>query len=394
MTRDVQRGGTSESQTRYKVGVRGRKTDVVLPGSWQRTQSLEAIFSPPQSTANSTDGTDNDDGGDDDNDEGNDDNVEVNPEEGYGQTVQQRRGWPPHRVSASRSSRGRNKRKSPIDSDGAEKAHREPRKVKWQQTKAPAGPRTTAPARRMAAAIAEATELQSAAKTEKDAKGRGRPARKGTEQATETYAQPLTASLKGLPLSKSSEHASVRRNADGVKQTRSGRHTYKPVEYWRGERTVKEEKQQNDMFYHDDFVVPTIKDIVRVPKEAPTPTRALRSKTSPKARSTRQHATAEDELEEWEIYPGKLTSEIIQWKPEYEEGLYEAGEVVNTYEEIAISRDAIRTSDVTGATFRFAKLLTKPFMHVGVVDLQRGSRKGERNTKKMEMTVVVHCGKV
>lgn len=188
---------------------------------------------------------------------------------------------------------------------------------------------------------------------------------------------------------------SVRRDADMVTQTRSGRHSYRPLDYWRGEATVVEEEELDNMFAHDRFVLPTIKEVIRVPEELPPSKRAPRSKGRSKGRPAKRAIPEEEELEEWEMHPGTVAGEVVLWEPEHELHPPAEDEPVQIAEEqIAISADAVQTRDIRDATFRFAKTLTMPFMGAGIVDLPPGAEKRPKNSRKMHMVFFVHFGKV
>lgn len=48
---------------------------------------------------------------------------------------------------------------------------------------------------------------------------------------------------------------------------------------------------------------------------------------------------------------------------------------------------------VRRGAFRFTKLHSKSFMDVGVIDLEPGSNKEDKNSRMMQMAFVVFCGK-
>ncbi|KAL3959983.1 cupin [Purpureocillium lilacinum] len=285
----------------------------------------------------------------------------------------------------------------------------EPRQAKRPRTKAPPAPKAApAPPKPQKEPAGKTKEVKTAKPkpkskeapqpTEKP-KGKGRPSKKGKELepiGEDAGEASFMALQRGPPMPKSRGLVSVRRDPDAVSQTRSGRHSYRPVEYWRGEQVIREEEEQNDAFHHDEFVVPTIKEIVRVPHEAPPSKRAPRSKARAKAKGRNSLAVVEDEeLEEWELNPGTVTGEIVLWEPEHEEHPPADDEPVQVMDDrIAISADAIQTSDIKDATFRFAKTLTMPFMGAGVVDLPPGAEKRPKNSRKMHMVFFVHYGKV
>lgn len=191
---------------------------------------------------------------------------------------------------------------------------------------------------------------------------------------------------------------SMRRDNDAVTQTRSGRHSYRPLDYWRGEAVVREEEELDDVFARKRFVMPTIKEVIRVPEELPPSKRAPRSKARAKAKASKHQRPIqeeEEELEEWELNPGTIEGEVVIWEPEHELHPPADDEPVHIAEEqIAISADAVQTKDIRDATFRFAKTLTMPFMGAGIVDLPPGAEKRPKNSRKMHMVFFVHYGKV
>ncbi|KPM39447.1 hypothetical protein AK830_g7118 [Neonectria ditissima] len=230
-------------------------------------------------------------------------------------------------------------------------------------------------------------------------KPRGKPGRKPKVQASgaegDVGETSFAALQRGPPMPKSRGLVSVRHD-DAVRQTRSGRHSYRPLDYWRGEQVIQEEEEMDNMFAKDRFVLPTIKEVIRVPEELPPSKRAPRSKARSKATAKQRSIhPEEEELEDWEINPGTVTGEVIIWEPEHELQPPADDEPVEVMEErVAVSADAIQFKDIRDATFRFAKTLTTPFMGAGVVDLPPGAEKRPKNSRKMHMVFFVHFGKV
>ncbi|KJZ75096.1 hypothetical protein HIM_05582 [Hirsutella minnesotensis 3608] len=303
----------------------------------------------------------------------------------------------------------------PEQAPSVESDDEEPRQAKRQRTQGPKAAKAAPPLRTTIESQSKSAKAPARAKTavqekapaqtkaDDKPKAKGKPGRKPKErrpaQEEDAGETSFAALQRGPPMPKSRGLVSVRRDADGITQTRSGRHSYKPVEYWRGEQVIREDEEQTDMFYNGDFVLPSIKEVVRVPNEAPPSKRAPRSKAraTAKAKAGRgRHAVDEDEdLEDWEINPGTVMGEVVLWEPEHEEHPPADDEPVQVMDDrVAISADAIQTSDIKDATFRFAKTLTMPFMGAGVVDLPPGSEKRPKNSRKMHMVFFVHYGKV
>ncbi|KAF4980927.1 hypothetical protein FZEAL_3172 [Fusarium zealandicum] len=296
---------------------------------------------------------------------------------------------PPEPAPPTRKSKAQ---KRPAEDEEPDNDATEPEdEARSPQTKKPrtAAPKPSKPAKPAPAKEAPTTE----------AKTRGRPGRKPKAPATgdaEASAgeSSFMALQRGPPMPKSRGLVSVRRDADEVRTTRSGRHSYRPLDWWRGDRVVQEEEEFDDVSGRNRFVLSTIKEVIRAPQEeAPTKTTAKskgRSKTKPKR-------SQEDDVdfEEWEINPGTVNGEVILWEPEHELQPPGDDEPVEVMEDrVAISADAIQTREIRDATFRFAKTLTTPFLGAGIVDLPPGSEKRPKNSRKMHMVFFVHTGKV
>ncbi|KAL6884306.1 Mif2/CENP-C like domain-containing protein [Trichoderma longibrachiatum] len=269
------------------------------------------------------------------------------------------------------------------------------------KAKTPAAARGDKVAPISAASKAKAKAKPKAEAQPKANKAKGRSARKpknarsGADGEDEDVGETSFAALqRGPPMPKSRGLVSMRKNIDDtITQTRSGRHSYRPVAYWRGEQVVREDEEQADMFAKDRFIMPSIKEVVRVPvDEAPLRSAAPRGKARPKPK---KQVVEEEEYEEWELNPGTVEGEIVIWETEHEEHPPADDEPVQvTDERIAISAKAVQTSEIRDATFRFAKTLTMPFMGAGVVDLPPGGEKRPKNSRKMHMVFFVHTGKV
>ncbi|KHN97367.1 RmlC-like jelly roll fold protein [Metarhizium album ARSEF 1941] len=240
-------------------------------------------------------------------------------------------------------------------------------------------------------------------------RGRGRPRKserrpapakeddddEGDETFMEIQRAPPMPRARGL--------VSVRNEASDT-QTRSGRRSFRPLEYWRGERVVRgggeaeaEGAQDADSVEPGDFLLPSTRQVMRMPDDAPPSRRAPRSKTRTKAKSAavREGVQEDEELEEWEMNEGTISGDIVLWEPEHEfNPPMDSDEVQIARDRLAIAADAIETRDIPSATFRFAKTLTLPFIGAGVVDLAPGAEKRPKNSRKMHMVFFVHYGKV
>ncbi|KAF7542935.1 hypothetical protein G7046_g10088 [Stylonectria norvegica] len=256
----------------------------------------------------------------------------------------------------------------------------------------PSKPESSKPAPAKAAATAAAEP------SKPDPKPRGRPGRKAKLPDADDPAETSFAALqRGPPMPKSRGLVSVRHDADEVKQTRSGRHSFRPLDYWRGEQVIREDEELDNMFGHGRFNLPSIKEVIRVPEAAaPTVKRSHAHRGRAKGKPGRPAAVEEaEEPEEWEMYPGTMAGEIVLWEPEHELHPPAEDDPVQIIEEqVALSAEAVRTEDVRDGTFRFAKTLTMPFMGAGVVDLPPGAEKRPKNSRKMHMVFFVHYGKV
>ncbi|KAJ4271622.1 mitotic fidelity of chromosome transmission- protein [Fusarium torreyae] len=230
-------------------------------------------------------------------------------------------------------------------------------------------------------------------------KPRGRPGRKpkaqaGVDAGEDVGETSFAALQRGPPLPKKRGLVSVRHDADEVRTTRSGRHSYRPLDWWRGDKVVQEEEEFKDVSGRDRFVLSTIKEVIRAPQEA-IPVKAPKARGRPKPKSKPVQQVEVIEPEEWEINPGVVNGEVILWEPEHEINPPGDEEPVEVMEDrVAISGDAIQTRDILNASFRMAKTLTTPFMGAGVVDLPPGSEKRPKNSRKMHMVFFVHSGKV
>ncbi|TVY70840.1 Inner kinetochore subunit cnp3 [Fusarium oxysporum f. sp. cubense] len=227
-----------------------------------------------------------------------------------------------------------------------------------------------------------------------ESKPRGRPGRKPKAQTAGDVGDTSIAAIQHRPpMPKKRGLVSVRHNPDEVKTTRSGRHSFRPLNWWAGDKVVQEEEEFKDVSGRDRFVLSTIKEIIRAPQEEPPAKPRTKARGRAKSKPVREVEVVEPE--EWELNPGVVNAEVILWEPEHETNPPGDEEPVEVMEDrVAISGEAIQTRVVQNVSFRMAKTLTTPFMGVGVVDLPAGSEKRPKNSRKMHMVFFVHTGKV
>ncbi|KAK1987873.1 cupin domain-containing protein [Colletotrichum cereale] len=299
---------------------------------------------------------------------------------------------PEAEVSAPRRRRSRNS-----DADEAEQEEAEGRSSKRQRTepKKPAAGKRGRPK-----AVPQEEEAGESKNAEADPKPKGKPGRKPKAAVGDDSI--LGVVQKGPPMPKARGLVSQKRQQDphAITQTRSGRQSYRPLAFWKNEHvTYDEDEAFEDGKKGGRFLLPSVKEIVRVDEEE----REARKNKKPKGRKAagkgrRRHADSDDEEEPpepWEQDPGSIEGEIVVWQPEHEFNPPAINEQVEIDEDrIAVAAGAIQTRDIRDATFRFAKTLSLPFFGSGVVDLPPGAEKRPKNSRKMQMVFFVFQGKV
>ncbi|KAF4341251.1 hypothetical protein FBEOM_4815 [Fusarium beomiforme] len=318
--------------------------------------------------------------------------VEEEPEEPREteEPIKGRRGRKPKNAAQPKKSAASESRKRPASEEveGPDNEATDPEPEPEEPPRQAKRPRTEAPK--------PSKPVKSAPTAEPKAKGR--PGRKPKAQAAGNAGNhvgdtSIAAIQHRPPMPKKRGLVSVHHNPDEVKTTRSGRHSYRPLNWWAGDKVEKEEEEFKDVSGRDRFVLSTIKEIIRAPQEEP-PARP-RTKARGRARSKPVREVEVIEPEEWELNPGVVNGEVILWEPEHETNPPGDEEPVEVMEDrIAISGEAIQTRVVHNVSFRMAKTLTTPFMGAGVVDLPAGSEKRPKNSRKMHMIFFVHTGKV
>ncbi|MCJ1288102.1 hypothetical protein MMC26_007457 [Xylographa opegraphella] len=195
---------------------------------------------------------------------------------------------------------------------------------------------------------------------------------------------------------------------DGSRLLRSGRTSVKPIAHWRGERIVYGEPHLDGK----NIVPPAIKEVIRT-EEVITqrPKRNYRRRNLAMRPRPMNAVEEEDEDEEpWEQEPGILRAEVMQWDPLTQRGVEDFIEDVGQYfplwiylrwsdfptTDLALAPVALEalTREVKGAEFTYAKTLTLPFFHSGMVDLPPGGVKRMKNSRKNHMVFWVFHGRV
>lgn len=172
---------------------------------------------------------------------------------------------------------------------------------------------------------------------------------------------------------------------DGANFTRSGRLSYKPLAYWKGEAPKYEADGRHGM--------QTIHSVVR--KEDITPVKRVVSRPN-KATKRKYNVYNDDDNgndeetneEPWEVEEGIVSGIVDIWDPS-------TGGPAGQHDlEIAIAGRSIEARDVQGAQFRYAKTLSLGFFGSGIVEMPAHGFKRMKNSRKMAMVFFVHYGKV
>jgi centromere protein C len=318
--------------------------------------------------------------------------VEEEPEEPQEipEPVKGRRGRKPKNAVQPNKSAGPKSRKRPVPEEPEEAEEDEEPDNEATEPEPEESPRQAKRPRTEASKPSKPAKPAPAA----EPKPRGRPGRKPKAQTAGDVGDTSIAAIQHRPpMPKKRGLVSVRHNPDEVKTTRSGRHSFRPLNWWAGDKVVQEEEEFKDVSGRDRFVLSTIKEIIRAPQEEPPAKPRTKARGRAKSKPVREVEVVEPE--EWELNPGVVNAEVILWEPEHETNPPGDEEPVEVMEDrVAISGEAIQTRAVQNVSFRMAKTLTTPFMGAGVVDLPAGSEKRPKNSRKMHMVFFVHTGKV
>ncbi|KAI9041534.1 Cupin domain protein [Aspergillus affinis] len=207
------------------------------------------------------------------------------------------------------------------------------------------------------------------------------------DKVVENYAN-RTGPLKGRSLYILKREAPT---DNSTTHTRSGRVSVRPLAYWRNERCVYGDGEAAE---GQRYPLSTIKEVIRTEEPEPETRKANNRRPSGKSKSKKKihqedDSDSEEYIDTWEKNEGVLHGYVRKWDPEVQTGT-EDEEVVD----IAYAPSGIETRDVKGSKFRFAKLLSSPFLGSGIVELPPGGVKKPKNSKKMHMVFYVCNGRV
>lgn len=225
------------------------------------------------------------------------------------------------------------------------------------------------------------------------------------DKVVENYSQ-RSGPLKGRSL-----YILKRENPESAPtHTRSGRVSVRPLAYWRNERCVFGDGEAAE---GQRYPLSTIKEIIRTeelePENKGKGKNGGKKKKSSKSKK-RQHESDDEEdpnQDEWEKEDGVLHGLVPKWdaaagnatedevtrkKPSRSQNVLMS--LLTVFEEIAYAPIGIKTKEVKGSTFLFAKLLTSSFIGSGILDLPPEGVKKAKNSKKMHMVFYVCHGRV
>ncbi|KAL2018764.1 hypothetical protein VTK56DRAFT_392 [Thermocarpiscus australiensis] len=326
------------------------------------------------------------------------------------------RGRPPKPAKAPAAEappvRGSKKRRSLDQEESAAAQAQSPEPQPKRQRTEPAAASKKPAAKKPSAPGKKAAEPAEDSRTATEAKGKKGRKRKSSIDPGDVS---QVAVARRPPLPKSRGLLINRREVPGdsstMFRTRSGRTSIRPLAYWRNERVDYDKDEAEDAFagrtHRSKFVLPSIKEVVRVDEPEP----AFRPKSSSRkggrsgrgrrrSSSSRAHDLYDEDedggpAEPWELDPGTVTGEVVVWQPEYEFKPPAPNDLVSVMDkQLAISGAAIKTTEVVGGEFRYAKVFSEGFIGAGVVDLPPGAIKRLKNSRKVFMIFFVHVGRV
>ncbi|DAA79484.1 TPA_exp: Cupin domain protein [Trichophyton benhamiae CBS 112371] len=177
---------------------------------------------------------------------------------------------------------------------------------------------------------------------------------------------------------------------DTVRHTRSGRISVRPLAYWRNEKCVY---GTGEAEVGQRFPLSTIKEIIRT--EDPVIDQSGRKRGSKKKSKGKKKGGSESDdepdenAEPWETQEGVFYGPVKTWDPEKQTGTQEEEMM-----DVAYAPSAIETHEVKDSTFRFAKILSTPFLGSGFVEMPPNAIKKQKNSKRMHMVFFVYYGRI
>ncbi|KAK8169488.1 kinetochore CENP-C fungal-like protein [Phyllosticta citrichinensis] len=165
----------------------------------------------------------------------------------------------------------------------------------------------------------------------------------------------------------------------GVKTTRSGRASIKPLAKHLGEKVEYAWDGQNLGIIRAD--------------ENELPKRKHKGTGKGKKRK-RASSTVSDEpeleLEDWETGAGIIAGYLNEWDDQKNTSIEDGAQ----QQDIAYAAGKIQTRDVADTEFRYAKIVGTPFMAAGMVDIPPNGIKRKKNSRRMHIVFCVLEGKV
>ncbi|OJK03307.1 hypothetical protein ASPACDRAFT_58234 [Aspergillus aculeatus ATCC 16872] len=176
---------------------------------------------------------------------------------------------------------------------------------------------------------------------------------------------------------------------DTATHTRSGRVSVRPLAYWRNERCVYGD---GEAIEGQRFPLSTIKEIIRTEELEPEQSHSGKRRPSKKSRAKQSRVEDSDEdaayLDPWEKKGGILHGYVRMWDSESQTAT--ESDIVD----LAYAPSGMETKSVKDSSWRFAKLISSPFMGSGIVELPPGGVKKPKNSKKMHMVFYICNGRV
>ncbi|RAL05005.1 Cupin domain protein [Aspergillus ibericus CBS 121593] len=172
--------------------------------------------------------------------------------------------------------------------------------------------------------------------------------------------------------------------------TRSGRVSVRPLAYWRNERCVYGDGEAAE---GQRYPLSTIKEIIRTEELEPKKPKLNKRRPTKNSKSRKNKDDDSDDegeyVDPWEKETGILHGYIRKWDEEAQ-AVGEEEDIVD----LAYAPAGMETRSVKDSSWRFAKLLSSPFLGSGIVELPPGGVKKPKNSKKMHMVFYICQGRV